>query len=765
MARKRSPGKTPRGWLYRCSRAVLLFALGCGLGAIGPWVWWLDREAGQRFADRQWSQASRVYARALELYPDRALSAEALALELAAVGLRPGDPSLIGRFEHRSDRVEAHLPGFLFADERQPPQRLSIRFRADAVAEIRDGGGRALSLARVPPAELGSLMPLDDRDRTLVALADFPPLLVTGIQAVEDRQFAHHHGVDPRGLVRAAWANLRHGQVVQGGSTITQQLVKNLFLTPDRSLLRKASEAVMAMSLERRFDKADILEAYLNEVYLGQDGARAIHGFGRAAEHYFGLPVQALDAGQIALLVGMVRGASWYHPQRNPERARARRDRVIDMFFQTGLIEEEQWRAARSAALDVRDGQARPVRRHDGFLDLVSRQLRRDYRDRDLRGTGLRIFTTLDPVAQQHAERVLADGLARVESQPDQLQGAIVLVEPASGEIRALVGDRHPGRFGFNRALDARRPVGSVIKPFIYLLALAQPERWHLVSTLDDAPLAVPVRGHDPWRPRNYDNQSHGEVALMDALARSLNQATVALGLEVGLPALLRLFDQFGISGPGDAHPSALLGAVDLTPLQVAQLYQPLAAEGYSAPLRSITQVVDADGSEIGRYGTRMRPIREREALALLDVALRHAVTDGTARSLSWRLPNDPGVRGKTGTTNDRRDAWFVGYTDDWLGVVWTGRDDNAPAEVSGAASALPIWADLFGSLPLRAPARSWPERIEWYWIDWPRPLLAGEDCPNARAVPFVVGSQPTDYSPCMGIEPDPPRRRLWRRH
>ena len=767
MASPHSSGKRPRGWLFRFFRALVLFGLGLGVGALAPWVWWLDHEVGQRFSDRQWTQASRVFARAMELYPGRPLTADALVTELEAIGLSHGDPSSVGRFGRSATRVEMHVPGFVFPDEVVPAQRLMVNFNGASVRSVQRGG-ETLSLTRLPPAEIGSLMPLDDRDRTLIALADFPPLLITGIQAVEDRQFAQHYGVDPRGLARAAWANLRHGRVVQGGSTITQQLVKNLFLTPDRSLLRKASEAVMSLSLERRYSKADILEAYLNEVFLGQDGSLAIHGFGRAAEHSFGLPVQALDTEQVALLVGMVRGASWYNPQRNPERARTRRDIVIDMFFETGLIDEPEWRRARAAPLEVRSGSARAARRHDGFLDLVGRQLRRDYRDRDLRGAGLRIFTTLDPHAQQQAERALSGGLAQVEGRDGELQGAIVLVDPASGEIRALVGDRSPGRFGFNRAVDARRPVGSVVKPFVYLLALAQPNNWQLSTPLTDEPLSVPVPGREPWQPRNYDNESHGEVALMDALARSLNQATVALGLQVGVPALLRVFQQFGIDGISEPHPSALLGALDLSPLQVAQLYQPLAAEGFAAPLRAINQVIDVDGEEIGRYSTRLRPIREREALALLDFALRHAVTDGTGRSLSWRMPNDPGVRGKTGTTNDRRDAWFVGYTDDWLGVVWTGRDDNRPANISGASAALPVWAELFSALPLRAPARNWPDRIEWFWIDWPSPLLAIEDCQHARAIPFVAGSQPAAYSPCMNgemEEEDEPQRRFWRRN
>jgi penicillin-binding protein 1B len=339
--------------------------------------------------------------------------------------------------------------------------------------------------------------------------------------------------------------------------------------------------------------------------------------------------------------------------------------------------------------------------------------------------------------------------LSQVERRSGELQGAIVLVEPASGEIRALVGDRNPGRFGFNRAVDARRQVGSVIKPFVYLLALAQPEKYTLVSRLSDAELSVPVAGSPPWQPRNLDDTSHGDVALMQALAMSYNQATVALGLEIGLPALFRLLRQLGVEPGGSPHPSALLGAIDMTPLQVAQLYQPLAAEGYSTPLRTITEVVDANGQAIGRYPVRMRPIRDREAWPCSTSPCATQSPTAPRAACPGALTTDPGIRGKTGTTNDRRDAWFVGYTRDWLGVVWTGRDDNAPAAITGASTALPVWAELFAALPVKAYDRSWPENIDWYWIDWPTPLLASEDCrpPGPCHSP---GSQPTRLSPCM---------------
>ncbi len=755
-AKKRTPKKKSGRQLptRRWRPALLLFVFGLGLGGIGPWVWYLDHQASQRFSDRQWKQAGRVYARAMELYPGKPLAHQDLELELRAAGVRTTRPLLPGRYRREGTEYSISLPNLEFADGHQAALLAQVSIRNGRIESIRDGKGKRLDSLRLPAAELGSLLPADDRDRTMAAIADLPTLLVAGIQAVEDRQFRHHHGIDPRAILRALMRNLRAGDVVQGGSTITQQLVKNLYLTSDRRLTRKLNEAIMAISLEARFSKAEILEAYLNEVFLGQHGNRALHGFGRAAEFYFGVPVQTLSSDQIALLVGMVRGASWYHPTRNPERALARRNLVLGIFHETGLIDRAELEAAVARPVGADTGQASSSRKHPAFMDLVRRQLRADYRDRDLREKGLKIYTTLSPSAQHHAEQALLEGLKAVESEPESLQGAIVLTQPDSGEVRALVGDRNTARHGFNRALDARRPVGSVIKPFVYLLALANPERFTLSSPVDDTPLSVPQRGQPDWQPRNYDQISHGRVPLLDALAKSYNQATVRIGLEVGIGPLFRLLEQLGVA-PGSArHPAAFLGAIDLTPMQVAQLYQPLAGGGYSTPLRAITDVIDPEGNSIARYPMRLRPIRERDALALLDFALEQVVRDGTAASLRWRLqnpaPRKATVRGKTGTTSDRRDAWFAGYTEDWLGVVWIGRDDNQPAEISGGTTALPVWARMFDRLPLETRQRNWPEGLEWFWIDWPDALLADRECPGARAIPFIEGSQPAQYSPCL---------------
>ena len=752
-ARRRSANASRPG--RRWGLILILFALGLLIGLIGPWAWWLDREASMRFAERQWTQAGRVYARPLELYVGRPISHADLGRELSAAGMTETLPLLPGRYQRVGDRYTLALPDAQFSDGRQPAMRVDLRLNNDRIQSLASDNAEFSALLRLPPAELGNLLPLDQRDRTLIPIAEFPTLLVAGIQAVEDRQFAYHHGIDPRAILRAALSNLRSGGVIQGGSTITQQLVKNLFLTSERTFLRKFNESLMAISLEARFSKAEILEAYLNDVYLGQSGNQAIHGFGRAAEYYFGLPVQSLSTDQIALLTGMVRGASWYHPVRNPERARSRRNLVLTIFEQTGLIDAaEQARAAqRPLGADTR--RLNRNRLPPAFIDLVRRQLRADYRESDLREKGLRIFTTLSPSAQHHAEQALFNGLAELDDGRLELQGAIVLAEPDSGEIRALVGDRQFRRPGFNRALDARRQIGSVVKPFVYLLALADGQRFTLATPVADEPLSLPQDGDQPdWQPQNYEGISHGSVPLMTALAMSYNQASVRVGLAVGVHALFRLLEQLGVAPGNRRHPAAFLGAIDLTPLQVTQLYQPLAAGGFSTPLRAITDVIDQQGQTIGRYPIRLRPIREREALALLDFALSETVERGTARSLNARLSRSASrqaiVRGKTGTTNDRRDAWFAGFTEQWLGVVWVGRDDARPAGVTGATAALPVWAKLFDALPQDPPSRSWPPNLEWYWVDWPAGLLAEEQCPAARAIPFAPDSSLPDYSDCM---------------
>ncbi len=394
---------------------------------------------------------------------------------------------------------------------------------------------------RLEPALVGSIYPAHSEDRVLVRRAEIPDHLVQGLLAVEDRRFFEHAGVDIRGIARALLANLRAGETVQGGSTLTQQLVKNFILTPERSLSRKFNEAMMALIVEARYDKDEILEAYANEIFLGQEGARAIHGFGLAAYFYFNRPLRELRLHETALLVGLVKGASYYNPRRHPQRALQRRDLVIGQMQAQGFLTDQQAEAARQQPLGVSARGAAHGQRVPAFVDLVRRQLRRDYREEDLTSEGMRIFTTLDPWVQQQAAAVLGARLAKIEKSRGigrgSLQGALIVAAAQNGEIQALIGDRDADYAGFNRALDAIRPIGSLVKPAVYLAALQRSEKYTLTSLIDDRPVDLKMPNGQRWQPQNYDRKVHGSVMLHEALARSLNLATVNLGLEVGLRA------------------------------------------------------------------------------------------------------------------------------------------------------------------------------------------------------------------------------------
>ncbi|MEE4174070.1 MAG: penicillin-binding protein 1B [Xanthomonadales bacterium] len=758
-AARSSPGKGSRGkankrsWLGRLFRLGLLVT-GVGLGLLLPWLLWLNHLVTTEFEGRKWDLPSRVYARPLELYEGLRLTPANLETELQAAGYRKLDRAdREGTWSGGAGSYTVFRRGFRFDDGRQEALKLQLRLEAGVVSRLSSpAGGGDLGLIRLDPAEIASIYPLHDEDRTLISLQDAPELLVTGLQAVEDRNFKHHLGIDPRGIARAAWANLRAGSTVQGGSTLTQQLVKNYYLSNEQTLPRKANEALMALLLEWHYSKAAILEAYLNEVFLGQQGNHAIHGFGRASEYYFGQPLGQLEPHQVALLVGMVKGASLYHPRRNPENARARRNQVLSVFAETGLLTDEEAQAYQARSLDVTPRPGFTGNRYPAFLDLVRDQLQRDYRESDLRTEGLRIFTTLAPTEQAAAERAMIEGMAELTQRglPADLQGALVMADVVSGEVRAVVGDRKPGARGFNRALNARRQVGSVIKPVVYLSALEHPERYSWLSEIEDEPISLRQADGSLWSPANYDNQSHGVVSLLEALTRSYNQATVRLGVSIGLPEFMDKLDQLGVRRDIPAVPATLLGAVELTPFEVAQLYQPLAASGYSVPLRAVTAVQTPGGETLKRYPLRLRPLERRDAVAVLNYGMTQVVAEGTASALPGLLGSPVAVAGKTGTTNERRDSWFVGYTRDRLAVAWVGLDDNRPAGVTGSNAAMRVWARLFRQLPLDPVVLDMPEGAFWTWVDRNEVALSAEGCPGAVQMPFVAGSEPEHRTSCL---------------
>ncbi len=729
------------------------FSLGLLLvaGAIGAWyVQQMDREIQARFEGKRWSLPARVFARPLELYVGRSLTADLLRLELEALNYEEGD-SRPGQFSMQGNEASLRTRPFVFSDGAEPARAVRMRLGDGMVTDLRDQHG-SVDLMRVEPMLIGSIYPTHGEDRILVTLEDVPPGLVAALLATEDRRFLAHRGVDPIGIGRAAWANLRAGRTVQGGSTLTQQLVKNFYLTQEQSLKRKLNEAVMAILLEYRYAKEEILEAYLNEVFLGQAGDRAIHGFGLAAQFYFQRPLHELDLDQLALLVGLARGASYYDPRRFPERALARRNGVLDRMLREGLASLDQVEQAKARPLGVSPRVPRSEGHFPAFLDLVRRQLRTEYREEDLRNEGLRIFTTLDPGIQFTLERHVEEGVAELIAARgirDPLQAAAVVTDPLAGEVLALVGDSNPRFPGFNRAVEARRPVGSLIKPFVYLAALSDPERYTLATLLDDSPLTLQLPHGQPWSPQNFDREFHGQVTAWEALVRSYNVATVRLSQQIGISQVIRLMQTLGLERTPAPLPSLALGALDMSPLEIATLYQALANGGYATRSRAIRDVLDADHQELSHFSLELRGAVPDGAVRLVNQALHDVTTQGTGRAIGSRLPGRV-LAGKTGTSNDLRDSWFAGFDDRHLLVVWLGLDDNRPTGLTGGTGAVPIWVRTMAALPGGSLNLGHHPEIQAQWVDRHSGLRTEtEACPDRIELPFWRDSAPRTRAAC----------------
>ncbi len=756
-----------RTWLrYAGSRPVRVAGLLLA-AALAGYAFYLDVIIREAFEGKRFAWPSRVYARALELYPGAKLSRAAFARELARLNYRES-PALRepGTFRRTPAGYEFVARPFTFWDGAQPERALALEFtdgeheRVRTLVDLHDG--TPLPLVRLEPPLIGGIYPGHNEDRLLVKLDQVPQHLIDALIAIEDRKFYTHRGVDPRGIARALLATLS-GKGVQGGSTITQQLVRNFFLSAERTLWRKFTEMIMALLLEIHYDKRDILETYLNEVYLAQDANRAIHGFGLASHFFFDKPVEQLALHEAALLVGMVKGPVYYDPRRYPERARARRDLVMQEMARLGFITQETFVAAKAQPLGIVAKPPRGTSPYPAFLDLVHRQLRRDYREEDLRSEGLRIFTTLDPEVQRAAEQALARRLAALEKArrlpPGRLEGAVVVTHTQTGEVQAVVGGREARFAGFNRALDARRPIGSLVKPVVYLTALESPERYTLATLLDDSPLRWRERGSEDWQPTNYDETFHGAVPLYRALAHSYNVATARLGLELGVRRVLARMEALGAGRRLNGYAASLLGVNELAPIEVAQIYQTIADGGFRTPLRAIREIVTADGRPLQRYPLTVEQVAAPAPVYLLTVAMQAVVREGTGRGLAAYLPPELGIAGKTGTTDGRRDSWFAGFSGDRVAVVWVGRDDNEPSGLTGGSGALTVFGELLAALdpePLRLPE---PENIEWVRIDPAsgRRLEDGCQAPAAAVaeatieLPFIQGSAPSQTAPCEG--------------
>ncbi len=730
------------------------------IGALTSWAYvaYLDSVVKAKFEGKRWALPARVYARPLELYPGMSMTSQQFAQELTSLGYYDAPtPKISGSYHRRGNSFFVITRAATFWDGKEP----SLAFRAEFSDGVlnslsRAGSSAALNLVRFDPMHIGSIYPAHNEDRILVKLSDVPPLLIKALLSIEDRDFYEHHGIAPRAMFRALFANLRAGGTVQGGSTITQQLVKNFFLSNERTFTRKINEIIMAMELERRYGKAEILESYLNEIYLGQDGARSIHGFGLASQFYFGRPLNELRTEHIALLVALVKGPSFYDPRRHQQRARQRRDLVLDSMLALGEVNDKEAKRLKAADLGITKIAASGVTPFPAFLDVVRDQLKRDYREADLTSEGLQIFTTLDPVVQRSADRAMVNQIQQIEKYKrlpqGQLQGAAVVVNVEGAEVLAIVGGRDPNFAGFNRARDAVRQIGSLVKPAVYLTALKHPQNYTPVTLIDDSAVSLKAGDGKQWTPENYDHQEHGEVPLYKALAYSYNLSTARLGLAVGLPNIVETLHALGIEREIDPYPSLLLGAASLTPLEVAQMYHTLANGGFHAPLRAINAVLTADGQPLQRFPLSIERAVDASSVYVVNTILQAAVREGTGRALYSMLPASLAVAGKTGTSNDLRDSWFAGFTHDRLAVTWLGMDDDRSSHLTGAEGALRVWGDLMSGINAQPGVWSVPDNAELVWIDPSNNLRADAACAGALQLGFIAGSAPTSYSPCAGL-------------
>jgi penicillin-binding protein 1B len=748
----------PRSWRRRLLGWGLT-AVAVGMGFLIPYTLYLNHQVTLRFGQLRWQVPTRVYARPLQLAQGMAMDTRTLKTELDAASYRDdGKGERPGTYVSKGGRWRIANRGYQDVGGRIGPSRIEVTVSGGRVLSVRDlERGRAVKSAKLDPARIATLYGQKQEERRLVRISEVPPLLTDSLQAVEDRDFARHIGIDMSGMARALYLWVKSGgKTKQGASTLTQQLARSglLGIGKEQTYTRKFNEILYALIIDARYEKGVILEAYLNQVDIGQRGSQAIHGFASGAEFYFGRQLDDLSTEQIAMLVGLVKGPSWYNPRKQPARALERRNLVLAKMLETGIIDQKEHDRAAKAPLGVTEVPGSMVaNRFPAYVDLVRRQLARDYSEDELQGAGLTVLTGMSPSAQAYAEGAVTRTMKSLgASRRPPLQAGVVVTDVHTGEVLAGIGSRSFDEHGFNRAVQAQRPVGSLLKPFVYLLALAQPDKFSLATPVDDSPVTITLDNGKRWNPGNSDGRSHGTVRLIDALAQSYNQSTVRVGMAVGPQRIGDLLRTLAGIDAGQ-NPSLILGSVDQSPYAMAQLYQFLASGGEIQPLHAVRGVLDANGKALNRYDDAPKPAQAGDAVAarLVTSALQQAVSSGTGRQLMSDGLGRLQPAGKTGTSNDSRDSWFAGWTGDHLAVIWVGNDQNAPTGLYGATGAMRVWSGLFSRLPT-APLQVGGKGIDWQWVIDSHTTDAG--CPGARRIGFVAGFAPP-YQPCLLAESD----------
>ena len=710
-----------------------------------------------------WSIPARVYARPLEIYRGATLTPDDLVNELRLLDYRENaNLNDIKQFHRDGNVVEYYAQPFAFWDGARPARKIQVRFEKDKVTDVQNLTTLEEEvLERLDPVRIASIYPAHKQDRVLVKLDDVPPVLVDSLIAVEDKNFWKHPGIDPRGLARSIYVTYIQKSGKQGASTITQQFIKNHYLSSEQTLSRKLKEVLMALVVEYHNDKKTILEGYLNEIYLGQDGQRAIHGFGLASEYYFNKELKDLSLHEIAMLVALVREPGIVDPRRFPDRALERRNFILEQMQQNGLISDSDKKLAQALPLDVVDVESQRDRvRFPAFVDLVYQQLDEHYKPEDLTKDGLNIFTTLDPIIQQKTQKSLTDALAVLEKRnglkQNFLQSATVVVNTSNAEVLAVIGSRVANEQGYNRALKSKRNIGSVVKPMVYLAAIEYPQIYTLATPLDDSPLNY-KQGGTTWSPKNYDKRNHGKVTLQESLIRSYNIPTARLALDIGIKDVTGTLQRLGARADLPNYPAVSLGAVSMNAFEVAQIYETFASGGYLIPLRSIREITTQDGTVISRFDLKAVKAIEPGPHYLIVSTMQEIPRRGTATALKEKISPSLNIAAKTGTTDSYRDSWFAGFSGNLLSVVWVGNDQNKVTRLTGGTGAMRVWMDIMKNLPNEPLELKKPDGVVTRMVDRYSGALAGQGCSGrASEFAFIAGSEPTHYQSCAAPKPAP---------
>jgi len=718
--------------------------------------WYLSAKVEKRFAGRRWSIPSTVFSDITILYPGQRINRSLFNKKLNSLGYREVSHNSLKKGEKKTEfsEVTIYLHDLKMPSLSRKGFPVSIRFLQNKIESINNTDtGKPVPILELEPEEIMQFFGPEREKRHLVSIYQVPEYLIYAVLAAEDGRFYKHHGIDPRGILRALYTNLRHGAIRQGGSTLTQQLAKNYFLTPERTLSRKINEAILSVIIEAIYEKNEILEIYLNEIYLGQKGSVSINGVGAASSFYFDKPVSKLSLPEAATIAGLIKGPNHFSPYVDKSRCKDRRNMVLNAMHRKGWIAGDKLKTALSAKVKAAgfnlQGKKAPY-----FIDYLSGQIETLYPAEVLNSMGLSIYTTLDTQVQAAAELALEKGLARLEKSipalrrkkvEEKLQGAVIVVQPKTGYILAMVGGRNYTASQFNRIIQSLRQPGSAFKPLIYLTGL---EEFTPASRLSNDPKTYMVNNKE-WEPQNFSSSDEFNVSMRMALAKSYNLATVDLAMKTGLEKIVNTAAKFHFSTPFKPYPSLALGAFEVIPIELARAYCVFAADGMLPYPLSLKDVTDENKKLLKQKHMNIERLTSPAKAFIISSMLRSVTTEGTARSLISRGISWP-VAGKTGTTNNFRDAWFVGYTPDILALVWVGFDNQDSIFSTGSAAALPIWADLMNSVPQYV-SENWykmPPGVLKETICSESGLLAHKGCPESMEEIFLKGNVPTVFCP-----------------